>query len=59
MGMVRGWCPAGRLGDRGDREIVYVPDVYVPFLALAGLAEARAAKSSHRGKPGETLAVHF
>ena len=24
---------AGRIGDRGDREIVYVPNVYVPFLA--------------------------
>ena len=22
--------PAGRTGDRGDREIVYVPNVYVP-----------------------------
>ena len=26
--------PAGRIGDRGDREIVYVPNVYVPFPAL-------------------------
>ena len=25
--------PAGRFGDRGDREIVYVPNVYVPYLA--------------------------
>ena len=25
--------PAGRIGDRGDREIVYVPNVYVPFPA--------------------------
>ena len=25
--------PAGRFGDRGDREIVYVPNVYVPFSA--------------------------
>ena len=25
--------PAGRIGDRSDREIVYVPNVYVPFLA--------------------------
>ena len=25
--------PAGRIGDRGDREIVCVPNVYVPFLA--------------------------
>ena len=25
--------PAGRIGDRGDRAIVYVPNVYVPFLA--------------------------
>ena len=24
---------AGRIGDRGDREIVYVPNVFVPFLA--------------------------
>ena len=23
----------GRIGDRGDREIVYVPNVYVPFPA--------------------------
>ena len=23
--------PAGRIGDRGDREIVYVPNVYVPL----------------------------
>ena len=26
--------PARRIGDRGDREIVYVPDVYVPFPAI-------------------------
>ena len=26
--------PAGRIGDRGDREIVYVPNVYVPCPAL-------------------------
>ena len=25
-------CPAGRIGDRGDREIVHVPNLYVPFL---------------------------
>ena len=25
--------PAGRIGDRGDREIVYVPNIYVPFPA--------------------------
>ena len=25
--------PAGRIGDRGDREVVYVPNVYVPFPA--------------------------
>ena len=25
--------PAGRIGDRGAREIVYVPNVYVPFPA--------------------------
>ena len=25
--------PAGRIGDRGDREIAYVPNVYVPFPA--------------------------
>ena len=25
--------PAGRIGDRGDREIVFVPNVYVPFSA--------------------------
>ena len=25
--------PAGRMGDRGDREVVYVPNVYVPFPA--------------------------
>ena len=25
--------PAGRIGERGDREIVYVPNVYVPFPA--------------------------
>ena len=25
--------PVGRIGDRGDREIVYVPNVYAPFLA--------------------------
>ena len=25
--------PAGRIGDRGDSEIVYVPNVYVPFPA--------------------------
>ena len=25
--------PAGRIGDQGDREIVYVPNVYVPFPA--------------------------
>ena len=26
--------PAGRIGDQGDREIVYVPNVYVPFRPL-------------------------
>ena len=32
--------PAGRVGDRGDREIVYVPNVYVPFPApREGLCE--------------------
>ena len=25
--------PAGRIGDQGDREIVYAPNVYVPFPA--------------------------
>ena len=25
--------PAGRIGDRGDQEIVYVPNVHVPFPA--------------------------
>ena len=25
--------PAGRIHDRGDREIVYAPNVYVPFPA--------------------------
>ena len=30
--------PAGRIGDRGDREIVYVPNVYVPFPAPTELA---------------------
>ena len=25
--------PAGRIGDRADQEIVYVPNVYVPFPA--------------------------
>ena len=28
-----GVYPARRIGDRGDREIVYVPIVYVPFPA--------------------------
>ena len=26
--------PAGRIGDRGDQQIVYVPNVYVPFPPL-------------------------
>ena len=26
--------PDGRIGDRGEQEIVYVPNVYVPFPAL-------------------------
>ena len=26
--------PVGRIGDGSDRKIVYVPNVYVPFLAL-------------------------
>ena len=30
------WYPAGRIGDRGDREIVYVRNVYVPFPAPNG-----------------------
>ena len=30
--------PAGRIGDRGDREIVYVPNVYVPFPAPTSAA---------------------
>ena len=36
--------PAGRIGDRGDREIVYVPNIYVPFPALTG--EGVGAKKS-------------
>ena len=28
--------PAGRIGDRGDREIVNVPNVYVPLYKLFG-----------------------
>ena len=31
--------PAGRIGDRGDREIVYAPNVYVPFPAPSMLDE--------------------
>ena len=33
--------PAGRIGDRGDREIVYVPNVYVPFPAPIKNGHAR------------------
>ena len=33
--------PAGRIGDRGDREIVYVPNVYVPLPAPILGKEAR------------------
>ena len=43
--------PAGRIGDRGDREIVYVPNVYVPFPApnskpLRGLNRAIVVRDS-------------
>ena len=34
--------PAGRIGDRGDREIVYVPNVYVPFLVPIYAGKLRA-----------------
>ena len=33
--------PAGRIGARGDREIVHVPNVYVPFPALLKLFPLR------------------
>ena len=38
--------PAGRIGDRGDREIVYVPDVYVPFPAPR--LQARYSPETHK-----------
>ena len=39
--------PAGRIGDRGDREIVYVPNVYVPFPAPTnGVVVAELLKDS-------------
>ena len=33
--------PAGRIGDRGDRGIVYVPNVYAPFWPLTLLGRSR------------------
>ena len=52
--------PAGRIGDRGDREIVYVPNVYVPFPApksaayILGLFQK---KNSMFGLLGETKMI--
>ena len=40
--------PAGRIGDRGDREIVYVPNVYVPFPAPNGLLTYQTKNSEFR-----------
>ena len=38
--------PAGRIGDRGDREILYVPNVYVPFPAPMQARKLPAALSA-------------
>ena len=38
--------PAGRIGDRGDREIVYVPNVCVPFPAR--IADPQGTKTPQR-----------
>ena len=40
--------PAGRIGDRGDREIVYVPNVYVPFPAPIPILRVDLASIQHR-----------
>ena len=48
--------PAGRIGDRSDREIVYVPNVYVPFPApTLFLSVPRGCFQDHKGPPLSTL----
>ena len=43
--------PAGRIGDRGDREIVYVPNVYVPSPAPSkALAMKQLVSSKTKGR---------
>ena len=45
--------PAGRIGDRGDREIVYVPNVYVPFPApILDLGKPQMWERPHAGFGG-------
>ena len=51
-------APAGRMGDQGGRETVYVPDVYVPSLALIVQEGKRSLNIKFlggisRGLPGE------
>ena len=45
---------AGRIGDRGDREIVYVPNVYVPFPApSSGKKISLPLKTTKMMKPAD------
>ena len=41
--------PAGRIGDRGEQEIVYVPNVYVPFPAPNGNSSPCRKRSPAKG----------
>ena len=49
--------PAGRIGDRGDREIVYVPNVYVPFPAPKSVSMFRQEKVSCSRGSAEPILV--
>ena len=47
--------PAGRIGDRGDREIVYVPNVYVPFpAAITDLLQGGPGSVPFRAQNGSS-----
>ena len=50
--------PAGRIGDRGDREIVYVPNVYVPFPAPKSGRKSPENENSDRTPFADLLLRH-
>ena len=49
--------PAGRIGDRVDREIVYVPNAYVPFPTLRHENDLSRFKNSQERFLGSSKSI--